>query len=707
LTAQLAITLGVATGILAIIYGAVLIRYVLSKSPGNERMQEIAAAIQEGAMAFLRRQYTTVAIVAVVLAILIAIAPKPLGWEAALGFIIGALLSGATGFIGMIVSVRANVRTAEAARGGLAPALALAFRGGAVTGLLVVGLGLMAVSGYYWIMLQVNANSASPVADSLAALVGLAFGCSLISVFARLGGGIFTKAADVGADLVGKVEAGIPEDDPRNPAVIADNVGDNVGDCAGMAADLFETYVVTTVAAMLLGHLVLGNVLESATTFPLILGAISIVASIIGTFFVRMRNDSRGSIMGALYNGLIVAGVLAAVGFYFATRVEFAGDVTLGAVTITPLGVFFCALVGLAITGLITWITEYYTGTQYPPVKEIAKASVTGHATNIIAGLAVSMQATALPAITIVIGILISNWLAGIYGVGIAVMAMLSMAGIIVAIDSFGPITDNAGGIAEMAELPESVRAVTDPLDAVGNTTKAVTKGYAIGSAGLAAVVLFASFLQELSDKCAANAIALCHTTPILFQVGDPYVLTGLFVGGLCPYLFASLSMEAVGRAGGAVVEEVRRQFREMPGIMAGTQKPDYGTTVDIVTRAALKEMIVPALIPVGVPIIIVLLSFWFPNNGGAKMMGGALVGTIVTGLFLALAMTSGGGAWDNAKKYIEDGNYGGKGSPAHAAAVTGDTVGDPYKDTAGPAINPMIKVFNIVALLLVGFLVH
>jgi K(+)-stimulated pyrophosphate-energized sodium pump len=707
LTAQLAITLGVATGILAIIYGAFLIRYVLSQSPGNERMQEIAAAIQEGAMAFLRRQYTTVAIVAVVLAILIAIAPKPLGWEAALGFIIGACLSGATGFIGMIVSVRANVRTAEAARGGLAPALALAFRGGAVTGLLVVGLGLLAVSGYYWIMLQVNANSATPIADSLAALVGLAFGCSLISVFARLGGGIFTKAADVGADLVGKVEAGIPEDDPRNPAVIADNVGDNVGDCAGMAADLFETYVVTTVAAMLLGHLFLGNILESATTFPLILGAISIVASIIGTFFVRMRSDSRGSIMGALYNGLIVAGVLAAIGFYFATRVEFAGNVTLGNITITPLGVFFCALVGLAITGLITWITEYYTGTQYPPVKQIAKASVTGHATNIIAGLAVSMQATALPAITIVIGILVSNWLAGIYGVGIAVMAMLSMAGIIVAIDSFGPITDNAGGIAEMADLPESVRAVTDPLDAVGNTTKAVTKGYAIGSAGLAAVVLFASFLQELSDKCAANAVALCHTMPILFQVGDPYVLTGLFVGGLCPYLFASLSMEAVGRAGGAVVEEVRRQFREMPGIMLGTQKPDYGTTVDIVTRAALKEMIVPALIPVGVPILIVLLSFWFPNNGGAKMMGGALVGTIVTGLFLALAMTSGGGAWDNAKKYIEDGHYGGKGSPAHAAAVTGDTVGDPYKDTAGPAINPMIKVFNIVALLLVGFLVH
>src|SRR3984957_4827279 len=558
LTAQLAITLGVATGILAIIYGAVLIRYVLSQSPGNQRMQEIAAAIQEGAMAFLRRQYTTVAIVAVVLAILIAIAPKPLGWEAALGFIIGALLSGATGFIGMIVSVRANVRTAEAARGGLAPALALAFRGGAVTGLLGGGLGLLAVSGYYWIMLQVNANAVSPIADSLAALVGLAFGCSLISVFARLGGGIFTKAADVGADLVGKVEAGIPEDDPRNPAVIADNVGDNVGDCAGMAADLFETYVVTTIAAMLLGHLFLGNILESATTFPLILGAISIVASIIGTFFVRMRSDSRGSIMGALYNGPIVAGVLAAIGFYFATRLEFAGDVTLGNVTITPLGVFFCALVGLAITGLITWITEYYTGTQYPPVKQIAKASVTGHATNIIAGLAVSMQATALPAITIVVGILVSNWLAGIYGVGIAVMAMLSMAGIIVAIDSFGPITDNAGGIAEMAALPESVRAVTAPLDAVGNTTKAVTKGYAIGSAGLAAVVLFASFLQELSDKCAANLVAACHTIPILFQVGDPYVLTGLFVGGPCPYLFASLSMEAVGRAGGAGVGEGR-----------------------------------------------------------------------------------------------------------------------------------------------------
>ncbi|MDQ2857740.1 MAG: sodium-translocating pyrophosphatase [Candidatus Eremiobacteraeota bacterium] len=711
--ANLAIELGLAAGLLAIVYGVFLISVVLRQSPGNARMQEIAGAIQEGAMAFLKRQYTTVGIVAAVLFLLIGFAPQPLGWEAAVGFAIGALLSGAAGFIGMIVSVRANVRTAEAARGGLAPALLLAFRGGAVTGLLVVGLGLLAVSGYYAIMLRVNANSANPVSDSIGALVGLAFGCSLISVFARLGGGIFTKAADVGADLVGKVEAGIPEDDPRNPAVIADNVGDNVGDCAGMAADLFETYVVTTVAAMLLGHLVLGKALETATTFPLILGAVSIVASIIGTLFVRMGKDAKGSIMGALYRGLIVAGIIAAVGFLFVTQAEFGpGVTTSGGLVIGWVGIYVCALVGLIVTGAITFITEIYTGTQYPPVRNIAKASITGHATNIIAGLAVSMQATALPALTIVIGILVANGFAGLYGVGIAVMSMLSMAGIIVAIDSFGPITDNAGGIAEMAEMPESVRNVTDPLDAVGNTTKAVTKGYAIGSAGLAAVVLFASFLQELSDKCHVAANAVCNTHDAaqfnsFFNIGDPYVLTGLLVGGLCPFLFASLSMESVGRAGGAVVEEVRRQFREMPGIMLGTQKPDYGTTVDIVTRAALKEMILPALIPIGVPIGIVLLSYVLPNFGGAKMMGGALVGTIVTGLFLALAMTSGGGAWDNAKKYIEDGHYGGKGSLAHSAAVTGDTVGDPYKDTAGPAINPMIKVFNIVALLLVGFLVH
>ncbi len=711
--ASVAIELGLGAGVLAIVYGVYLISLVMKQSPGNARMQEIASAIQEGAMAFLKRQYTTVAIVAAVLFVLIGIAPNPLGWEAAFGFAIGAALSGAAGFIGMIVSVRANVRTAEAARGGLAPALALAFRGGAVTGLLVVGLGLLAVSGYYAIMLQLNAAHASPVSESLGALVGLAFGCSLISVFARLGGGIFTKAADVGADLVGKVEAGIPEDDPRNPAVIADNVGDNVGDCAGMAADLFETYVVTTVAAMLLGHLVLGKTLESATTFPLVLGAVSIVASIIGTLFVRMGNDARGSIMNALYRGLIVAGVLSAIAFFFVTKLEFGGGVTTSSgLAITDTGIFICALVGLVVTGAITYITEIYTGTQFPAVRNIAKASVTGHGTNIIAGLAVSMQATALPALTIVIGILIANGFAGLYGVGIAVMAMLSMAGIIVAIDSFGPITDNAGGIAEMAEMPEAVRKVTDPLDAVGNTTKAVTKGYAIGSAGLAAVVLFASFLQELSDRCHAAAGAVCNTKDAatfngFFNIGDPYVLTGLLVGGLCPYLFASLSMESVGRAAGAVVEEVRRQFREMPGIMNNTQKPDYGTTVDIVTRAALKEMILPAMIPIGVPIAIVLLSYVLPNFGGAKMMGGALVGTIVTGLFLALAMTSGGGAWDNAKKYIEDGHYGGKGSPAHAAAVTGDTVGDPYKDTAGPAINPMIKVFNILALLLVGFLVH
>jgi K(+)-stimulated pyrophosphate-energized sodium pump len=567
----------------------------------------------------------------------------------------------------------------------------------------VVGLGLFAVSGYYAIMLSVNNGDE---VKSIGALVGLAFGCSLISVFARLGGGIFTKAADVGADLVGKVEAGIPEDDPRNPAVIADNVGDNVGDCAGMAADLFETYVVTTTAAMLLGHLVLGAV-PGATSFPLIMGAISVITSIVGTLFVGSGKVKKEGIMNALYFGMIVAGVLSAIGFYFIAQAEFGGGITVGGQTITALDIFICSLVGLVVTGLITYITEYYTGTTFPPVKNIAAASVTGHATNIIAGLAVSMQATALPGIVIVVGILVANGFAGLYGVGIAVMSMLSMAGIVVAIDSFGPITDNAGGIAEMAKMPEDVRNVTDPLDAVGNTTKAVTKGYAIGSAGLAAVVLFASFVQELSDRCKADSTLACSTNAITFGLQDPYVLCGLLIGGLLPYLFASLSMESVGRAAGSVVEEVRRQFREMPGIMDGTQKPDYGTTVDIVTKAALKEMVLPALIPIGVPIIIVLLGFVLPNNGGAKMMGGVLLGAIVTGLFLALSMTSGGGAWDNAKKYIEDGHYGGKGSPAHAAAVTGDTVGDPYKDTAGPAINPMIKVLNIVALLLVGYLVH
>jgi K(+)-stimulated pyrophosphate-energized sodium pump len=703
LSAQLGIEFGLVAGLIAIAYGIYLISWVLKQPAGNAKMQEIASAIQEGAMAFLRRQYTTVAVVAVVLAIVIAVLPQPLGWQAALGFVIGAVLSGAAGFIGMIVSVRANVRTAEAARGGLTPALRLAFNGGAVTGLLVVGLGLFAVSGYYALMLQANGGDE---ARSLAALIGLAFGCSLISVFARLGGGIFTKAADVGADLVGKVEAGIPEDDPRNPAVIADNVGDNVGDCAGMAADLFETYVVTTTAAMLLGHLILGKV-AGATTFPLILGALSIITSIIGTLIVGRGNVTKGGIMNSLYSGMVLAGVLSAAAFAWASHQQFEAGVIVGNQTITWTGIFGCAVVGLLVTGLITYITEIYTGTSFPPVKNIARASITGHATNIIAGLAVSMQSTALPAIVIVLGILTSFSLAGLYGIGIAVMAMLSMAGIVVAIDSFGPITDNAGGIAEMADMPESVRAVTDPLDAVGNTTKAVTKGYAIGSAGLAAVVLFASFLQELSDKCKADSTLSCAANPVTFGLQDPYVLCGLIIGGLLPYLFASLSMESVGRAGGAVVEEVRRQFREMPGIMDGTQKPNYATTVDIVTRAALKEMILPALIPVGVPILIVIASFFLPFNGGAKIMGGVLVGSIVTGLFLAIAMTAGGGAWDNAKKYIEDGNYGGKGSPAHAAAVTGDTVGDPYKDTAGPAINPMIKVLNIVALLLVGFLVH
>jgi len=701
--AHVALYWGVGAGVVAILYGLYLISWVMRRSAGNARMQEIAAAIQEGAMAFLKRQYTTVAIVAVVLFIVIW---AGLGWQPAVGFLIGAILSGAAGFIGMTVSVRANVRTAEAARGGLSPALHVAFRGGAVTGLLVVGLGILAVAGYYWILLSVNAGDET---KSLGAMVGLAFGCSLISVFARLGGGIYTKAADVGADLVGKVEAGIPEDDPRNPAVIADNVGDNVGDCAGMAADLFETYVVTTVAAMLLGNLILGKV-AGATTFPIILGAISIVASIIGTLFVGLGKVDRAKIMNSLYVGLGIAGILSAIAFYFITVKQFgtAGIFVEGHHE-SAVAIWGCAAIGLAITGLITWITEYYTGTQFSPVKRIANASITGHATNIISGLAVSMQATALPGLVIVIGILCSYALSGLYGVGIAVMAMLSMAGIVVAIDSFGPITDNAGGIAEMAELPDDVRNVTDPLDAVGNTTKAVTKGYAIGSAGLAAIVLFASFLQELANHCQAAGMHCPANLQGEFIISNPFVLSGLLIGGMLPFFFSSLSMEAVGRAGGKVVENVRMQFKNNPGIMAGTSRPDYASTVDIVTRAALKEMIVPALIPVGVPVVVVILGaiHVLPGIAAAQVMGGILVGAIVTGLFLAIAMTSGGGAWDNAKKYIEDGHNGGKGSDAHKAAVTGDTVGDPYKDTAGPAINPMIKVLNIVALLLVAYMIH
>ncbi len=701
MTPEQAIIAGLAGGVLALAYGVALIYWVIAQPAGNERMREIASAIQEGAMAFLQRQYRTVAIVAVILAVIIFFVPT-LGWQAAVGFLVGAVLSGAAGFVGMLVSVRANVRTAEAARTGLKQALNVAFRGGSVTGMLVVGLGLLAVSGYYAILLDVNHGD---TATSLAAMVGLAFGCSLISVFARLGGGIYTKAADIGADLVGKVEAGIPEDDPRNPAVIADNVGDNVGDCAGMAADLFETYCVTTVAAMLLGHLLFGTTLPGATTFPLLLGAISIVASIVGSLFVGTGKVEKARIMSSLYGGMIVAGVLALIGFYFITRVVF------GLGTISPAAIFTCAVVGVLVTGALTFVTEYFTGTQFKPVRRIAQASTTGHATNIIAGLAVSMQGTAIPALIIVVGILVSYGLAGVYGVAIAVMAMLSLAGIVVAIDSFGPITDNAGGIAEMADMPEEVRGRTDPLDAVGNTTKAVTKGYAIGSAALAAIVLFNSFIQELvQHSCHAAALAACSgTISGMFVISYPYVLTGLFIGGLLPYLFASLALEAVGRAGGGVVEEVRRQFREIPGIMEGTAKPDYGTTVDIVTRAALREMILPALIPVGVPVLVVVLTVLhvLPGSSGAQMMGGILIGSIVTGLFVAISMTTGGGAWDNAKKYIEDGHFGGKGSVAHQAAVTGDTVGDPYKDTAGPAINPMIKVLNIVALLLVGFLAH